>query len=115
MPRTRIEVRLAPEQKARLKEAADRERLTISGFVVAATNAAMTRQPFLTREEINGLDQLREQLRRAGINLNTLLRELQAFNRGSSRRAPFDEHFGEVKADLDGALGQIRAWLQTKI
>ncbi|MEQ9244689.1 MAG: hypothetical protein RLO21_01765, partial [Nitratireductor sp.] len=61
------------------------------------------------------LDQLREQLRRAGINLNTLLRELQAFNRGSSRRAPTEEHFSEVNAELEVVLGQVRAVLQTKI
>jgi len=115
MPRTRIEVRLSPEQKARLKEAADRERLTISGYIVAMTNAAVNRQPFLAPEEIDALDGQREQLRRAGINLNTLLRELQAFNVGSSRRPPTEDQFAEVKAELEVALGQVRAWLQTKV
>ncbi|WP_227010592.1 plasmid mobilization protein [Pelagibius marinus] len=115
MQTSRFEVRLTPAQKDELKAAAAAERLTMSGYVLALIKSAVNRQPFLTREEINALDLNREQLRRAGINLNTLLRELQAYNRGSSRRAPTEEHFAEVKADLDAALGQIRAWLQTKV
>lgn len=115
MQTSRFEVRLTPEQKIQLKAAAVAERLTMSGYVLALVRSAVNRQPFLSREEIDALHLSREQLRRAGINLNTLLRELQAFNRGSSRRWPSEAHFGEVKADLDGALGQIRAWLQTKI
>ncbi len=75
----------------------------------------MNRQPFLSREEIDALHLSREQLRRAGINLNTLLREPQTFNRGSSRRWPTEEHFAEVKAELEAALDQMRALLQTKV
>ncbi|MEQ9606098.1 MAG: DUF1778 domain-containing protein [Kiloniellaceae bacterium] len=115
MPRSKLEVRLTPEQKAELKAAAAAERLTMSGYVLALIRSSVNRQPFLSREEIDALHLSREQLRRAGINLNTLLRELQAFNRGSSNRAPSEVHFAEVKADLDAALDQVRALLQTKV
>jgi uncharacterized protein (DUF1778 family) len=80
MQTSRFEVRLTPEQKEELKTAAAAERLTMSGYVLALVRSAVNRQPFLSREEIDALHLSREQLRRAGINLNTLLRELQAFN-----------------------------------
>jgi uncharacterized protein (DUF1778 family) len=115
MQTSRFEVRLTPEQKTQLKATAAAERLTMSGYVMALVRSAVNRQPFLSREEIDALHLSREQLRRAGINLNTLLRELQAFNRGSSRRAPSDDHFAEVKAELEVALDQVRALLQTKV
>ncbi len=54
MPRTRIGVRLSPEQKARLKEAADRERLTISGYIVAMTNAAVNRHKSRLDRDFSG-------------------------------------------------------------
>lgn len=111
----KIEVRVTADQKAALRHAAERERLSISGFMMAAASSASGRQPFLTPEEIDALDQLREQLRRAGINLNTLLRELQAFNLGSSRRPPDGQGFAEVKTELEVVLGQVRALLQTKV
>ena len=115
MQTSRFEVRLTPEQKIQLKAAAVAERLTMSGYVLALVRSAVNRQPFLSREEIDALHLSREQLRRAGINLNTLLRELQAFNRGSSRRWPSDDHFAEVKVELEAALDQVRALLQTKV
>ena len=115
MQTSRFEVRLTTEQKEELKAAAASERLTMSGYMLALVRSAVNRQPFLSREEIDALHLSREQLRRAGINLNTLLRELQAFNRGSSRRWPSDDHFTEVKVELEEALEQVRALLQTKV
>src|SRR3546814_3251469 len=88
MKTDRIGLRLSPDQKDKLRQAAERERLSVTGYIVAAATTVADREPFLTPEEIDALDQLREQLRRAGVNLNTLLRELQAFNVGSARRPP---------------------------
>jgi len=115
MKTDRIGLRLTTDQKDKLRQAAERERLSVTGYIVAAATTAADREPFLTPEEIDALDQLREQLRRAGVNLNTLLRELQAFNVGSSRRPPVGEGFEEVRAELQVVLGQVRALLKTKV
>ncbi len=111
----KIELRVTADQKAALKAAADREHLTLSGFVLAACETATNRAPFLAPEEIDCLDQLREQLRRAGVNLNTLLRDLQAYELGSVKWKPEPETFTGVKGELDDVLAQIRGLLQTKV
>ncbi len=107
-------LRMDPVKKRIWEAAAAREGRALSEWLTRAGDTAQAARPYLTPEDIAVFDGLREQLRRAGVNLNVLLRSELAFENGRGRRPPEREQFEEVQRDLKEALSQILAMLQTK-
>ncbi|WP_119419710.1 hypothetical protein [Desertibaculum subflavum] len=103
-----------PVKKRIWEAAAAREGRTLSAWLTRAGDTAQAARPYLTPEDIAVFDGLREQLRRAGVNLNVLLRCEHAFEQGRGRRPPDREQFEEVQKDLKEALARTLAVLQTK-
>lgn len=111
----KIEIRVSPIERRAIELAAEENRNTLSQYVRRAALAQAEAAPFLKPDEIDSLDQLREQLRRAGINLNTLLRDLQAFDLKRHRELPEPEDFAAVHRELNDVLGQVREMLGSRI
>lgn len=109
-----VRLRIAPTKKAVWQHAAGRNRLSLSAYLTAAGDAAANGPPFLSPAEIDALHGLNDQLRRAGVNLNTLLRELNAYQIGRAKHGPNAADFAQLRDELGEALGQVRTFLGTK-
>ncbi len=105
-------IRIQPEKKRVWKAFAAGQGLTLTELIIIAVEGVMTGRPYFRPEELDALDQLREQLRRAGINLNLLVRELTRFNAGSAKDLPEPRDFHVTREQLNEALGLILALLR---
>jgi hypothetical protein len=65
----------------------------------------------LTPAELDRVDQIRDQLRQAGVNLNSLLRRSYLYENGVQDRPPPADELEEVAGELRSALDRVRAWL----
>lgn len=101
MNRLQLNMRLSADESARLDEGATRFRTTRSGFVRRAINAALLQRALLAPPELEQLDRLREQVRRAGVNLNVLLRNLHLYEDGGMDSPPPHD-------ELKAAAGMLR-------
>jgi hypothetical protein len=88
MNRLQLNMRLSADESARLDEGAARFRTTRSGFIRRSISAALAQRPLFAPAELEELARLREQLRRAGVNLNVLLRNLHLYEDGVMDRPP---------------------------
>ena len=110
-----VQIRIDSPTKDIWKAAAARNRLTLSAYIERAVDSVAGGPAFLRPDEIDALDQVREQLRRTGINLNQLVRHLGAFI-GDPRKPPPDMGQVEaIKAELETELAAIRKLLGTRI
>ncbi len=112
-------LRLDPVKKAVWEAAARDDKLPLAAFVTKATDAAVEivhrgQGRFLTTEELEAFDAMREQLRRAGVNLNVLLRTVHLFEDGAADRLPELEELRSCRDQLAEALSQITGMLQVK-
>jgi hypothetical protein len=88
MNRSQLNMRLSADESARLEEGATRFRTTRSGFIRRSIRAALAQRPLLGPGELDELARVTEQLRRAGVNLNVLLRNLYLYEDGAMDRPP---------------------------
>jgi hypothetical protein len=110
-----VKLRVEPAERATWEAAAARDgQPSLSAFVKKACRKAASGTPYLTPEEVDAYHHAAEQLRRAGINLNTLLRELHALELGRHKEPIEPERFADVHGDLEAAVAEIRRLLNTK-
>lgn len=69
-----VSVRLSPVELARLQDKADESRQSVTAFVRAAAMG----KPVTVRQEQAGDFELRQELRRIGVNLNQIAKSLNA-------------------------------------
>lgn len=106
-----LKIRVTPTRKALWLAAAKRHDMpSLSAFLRMAADRAMNAQPVYHPAELQQLDQVREQLRAAGVNLNVLLRLLHSGEDMTSYRWRGPEP-DEVMRDLKEALTKIRAMI----
>ncbi|MCG8512343.1 MAG: hypothetical protein MI741_24245 [Rhodospirillales bacterium] len=106
-----------PEQaKAELAAAARREGCSLKDFLLAGAYERLRRRPVMKPEEYREIVELHEQLRRVGINLNTLIRSGLIADM-SRRRRPLEEEYQdvldelvEVSSEVRNFMGQYRRW-----
>ena len=108
-----------PEKaKAELAAAALREGCSLKDFLLAGAYERLRRRPVMKPEEYREIVELHEQLRRVGINLNTLTRSGLVADM-SKRRRPLEEEYQEVldelvlvSAEIRKFSGQFRKWAE---
>lgn len=96
-----------------IEAAASARRMRPSTYMRVAVLAAAQSQPLLTEAELTALVGIREQLRLAGQNLNTLLRDYHFHRLGyETDEAPDAIRLRSVVTGLDAALSDLRAGLE---
>lgn len=114
MTSPKLEVRVDPAKRAVWKAFADADGLTLSAFVKKACDTAVRDAPYLTAQDIEAFYQVAEQLRRAGVNLNTLVRDLHALAVGRHKNEPHAEEFRELRQELGQALQSVNDLLNRR-
>jgi hypothetical protein len=102
-----LKVRLTPSELANIRRAAETEATTLSALVRAGLAAVIDRKPLLTPEEGELLRELREQVRRAGINLNALLKTVHLVENGVTKAGPNFEDYRALYVELRAALDRL--------
>jgi hypothetical protein len=108
----RFNMRLLPAEAEKLAAGAVRFRTTESGFVRRAVSGALAERPLLTPTELDELEQLREQIRRVGVNLNTVLRNLHLYDNGAADRPPPVDELHSLAVGVRQALVDIEAFIE---
>jgi hypothetical protein len=108
----RFNMRLLPAEAEKLAEGAARFRTTESGFVRRAIAAALADRQLLSPAELDELEQLREQVRRVGVNLNTVLRNLHLYENGATDRLPPMDELYSITAGVRQALLDIATFIE---
>lgn len=100
-----------PERvKTELDAAAEREGASLKDFFLAGAYERLRRRPVMKPEGYEGFVELHEQLRRAGVNLNTLIRSgLVAEMSGGS--GPNETDFANVHSEITDAAAAITKFL----
>jgi len=107
-----VKLRVTPEKKRIWKAFAAADGRTVTGLIVVAVDGVITGRPYFRQDELEELHLLREQLRRAGINLNLLVRELTRFNGGGLKYPPEPRDFDLVRQQLEEVLDQVLTFLR---
>jgi hypothetical protein len=105
-------IRIPPEKKRIWKAFAANDGRTLTDLIIVAVDGVISGRPYFRQEELDELHQLREQLRRAGINLNLLVRELTRFNGGGLKYPPEPRDFDFTRQQLAEALDQVLTFLR---
>ena len=108
----RFNMRLLPAEAAKLAEGAARFRTTESGFVRRAITGALAGRQLLSPTELDALEQLREQVRRVGVNLNTVVRNLHLYENGAADRPPPADELHSIAAGVRQALVDVAAFIE---
>jgi len=87
-------------------------RVSLSGLVRRAVRSVATQRPVLTPLERDELHQLFEQLRRAGGNLNTLLRNLHLYGHNVQDRPPPVDELEATANALRAASADVYEFLR---
>lgn len=109
---TFAKVRIEPERKRVWQAFAAGQGRDLSELIIMAVEGVITSRPYFRPEELDELHQVREQLRRAGINLNLLVRELTRFNGGALKYPPEPRDFDLTRQQLTEALDQVLTFLR---
>jgi hypothetical protein len=107
-----LNMRLTADENARLSEGAARFRTTRSGFIRRSINAALAQRPLFAPAELEELTRVCEQLRRAGVNLNVLLRNLHLYEDGVMDRPPPHDELEAAADMLKEASGAVTEFLR---
>ncbi len=114
----RFHMFMSEKVKSELQQAADREGCSLKDYLLAGAYERLRRRPVMKPEEYREIVELHEQLRRVGINLNTLIRSGLIADM-SRRRRPLEEEYQEVldelllvSAEIRKFSGQFRKWAE---
>jgi hypothetical protein len=100
MAKTWRKFRVSLEEDAELKAAAQRYQSSVSGVIRRAVRALMTQQPVLLPTEFDELYRAREQFRKAGYNLDSLLRQVYLYQNGVTTSGPEPDEFRMMLEEL---------------
>lgn len=105
----RIIFRVEPALKERLEAAAIRNRKTLTAWALSALAAAADGRPVYTAEERAELADIKDQLRRAGIVLNQLVRIVNRYDHGTRQvmALPDDREWLEALRAMQAATADI--------
>jgi hypothetical protein len=104
-------LRLSPEEDQAWREGAKHYRTTVTGFVRKAVRSVLSQRPVLSPTELDEIYKAREQFRRAGYNLDALLRQVYLTQLGVTVRGPEAEEFRGMLAELRQATAHYTAML----
>jgi hypothetical protein len=93
MAKTWRKFRVSPAEDAELEAAAERFQSSVSGVIRRAVQAMVTQQPVLSPTEFDELYRAREQFRKAGANLDSLLRQVYLYQNGVTGEGPEADEF----------------------
>jgi hypothetical protein len=96
----RFDIRFTEDERAAIDAAVAEFGGTPTTFIRRAINAALTRQPLLSRVELEQIAQAHEAFRRAGVNLNGLLHAVHRFDSGVLDQLPAAEEFRFMLDDI---------------
>jgi hypothetical protein len=112
MAKTWRKFRVSPAEDAELEAAAKRFQSSVSGVIRRAVHALMTQQPVLSPTEFDELYRAREQFRKAGYNLDSLLRQVYLYQNGVTTRGPQPDEFRLMLEELRQAAAHYAAQLE---
>jgi hypothetical protein len=113
LAKTWRKLRVTPDEDAALEAAAERFQSTVSGVIRRAVQALMTQRPVLSAKEFDELYQAREQFRKAGYNLDSLLRQVYLHQNGVTTRGPEPDEFHLMLDELRRATAVYTRQLES--
>lgn len=102
-----VKIRLTPSELEGLREHASAEATTLSALIRTGVGAVLHRKPVFTAQDLDALDALREEVRRVGVNLNTLLREFHLERNGVTEEGPPIDDYRSIAADLKAVFQRL--------
>ena len=111
MAKTWRKFRVTPDEDAELAAVAKRFGTTVAGFIRKAVRSAVSQLPVLSPAEFDELYRAREQFRRAGYNLDALLRQVYLTQLGVTVRGPEADEFRAMLGELRQATAHYTAML----
>lgn len=112
MTRTKSKLlRLTAEEDRAWRDGAKQYRTTVTGFIRKAVRSVLSQRPVLSPAELDELYKAREEFRRAGYNLNSLLRQVYLAQLGVTVRGPEADEFRAMLHELRRATDQYAAML----
>ena len=102
-----LKVRLTPSELDGLRQHAEAEATTLSALVRAGVGAVVHRKPLFTVTDLDALEALREEVRRVGVNLNTLLRQVHLEQHGIAEDGPRLEEYKALQAELRTVFSRL--------
>ena len=113
MAKTWRKFRVSPEEDAQLEAAAQRFGATVSGVIRRAVQALIEQRPVLSPVELQELHRAREQFRKAGSNLDSLLRQVYLVQNGITAHGPELDAFHLMLGELRQAAAHYSEMLQS--
>ena len=113
MAKTWRKFRVTPEEDAALEAAATRFQSSVSGVIRRAVQALTTQRPVLSPTEFDELHRAREQFRKAGYNLDSLLRQVYLYQNGVTTRGPEPDEFHMMLEELRQAVAVYTSRLES--
>ena len=110
MKTEQLHIRLSPTTKTAWTRTARAEGRTLASFVTTAVEEKRAARPFLSREDVAALDELRDELRRVGVNVNQIAHVLNVYVVGSGR-LPTGEDLSAMQEDLAATIRSIQDFL----
>lgn len=104
-------LRLTPEEDRAWREGARRYGTTVTGLIRKAVRSVLAQRPVLAPAELDEIYKAREQFRRAGYNLDSLLRQVYLAQLGVTIRGPEADEFRAMLAELRRATAHYTAML----
>lgn len=108
-----IKIRLTPPELNRLRAYANAHERSVSALVRNGVAAVVQSRPILTPQDVQSLMDLRNEVRRVGVNLNALLRsahfEQHGMRDNGPRLADYQSLFIDLRAAFDRLTTATRA------
>ena len=111
--RPQLNFRISADLKQRLETAASAHGKTLTGWALSVLKAAAENRPVYAPEDVAALQEASEQFRKAGINLNQLLKYLHQYDAGArtTMNLPELEDWRRALRDLEATHAAVRGRL----
>jgi hypothetical protein len=102
-----IKIRLTPLELDRIRTYADAHERSVSALVRDGVAAVVHSKPILTLKDVQSLMDLRNEVRRVGVNLNALLRSAHFEQHGMRDNGPRLADYQALVIDLRAAFDRL--------
>lgn len=102
-----LKVRLTAAELSGIRQKAEDQETTVSALVRAGLSAVLNGRPVLTPKDAEVLGTLRDEVRRVGVNLNTLLRSVHLEQHGVSPDGPRLADYRALSAELQTVMARL--------
>lgn len=100
-------LRLTPSELDRIRAVAEARQTKVSVLIRDGLAAVVNSKPVLTPKDVTALAELRDEVRRVGVNLNALLRSVHLEEHGVRDNGPRLADYQALAKDLRAALDRL--------